>query len=214
MKDEALSIVVDLGVYPPSEDTYLFMKAIDLTPRDSFLEVGCGAGLITLSAARVAHLVVGSDVSMAAVRNTVRNARNNGIEERCSVVQSDLLTAIHPSMRFSVLAFNPPYLPYDGIRTELDHALVGGAVGTELAIRFVEQATKHMLPSGSIYVVASSLGGIDQVRRAMEYHGLTVSDAVREPLFFEEIRVLRGILPPKRKPFYEQRNQGARVSSE
>jgi release factor glutamine methyltransferase len=204
MKDRAFDIRVDTGVYPPSEDTYLLLKAITLGPRDSFLEVGCGAGLITLNAAKITRLTVGSDLSIAAVRNTVQNVRSNGLEGRCSILQSDLLTCIRPSASFSALAFNPPYLPSDGVRTELDHALVGGTVGTELAVRFVEQAARHVLPSGSIYVVASSLGDVNQVRSAMESHRLTVTDNLRQHLFFEEIRVLKGVMPPLRKPFYQQ----------
>lgn len=204
MRDITLDITVDSGVYPPSEDTYLLLKAIALGSHDRFLEVGCGAGLITLNATKVARVVVGSDISMAAVRNTLRNARNNGLEGKCSVLQSDLLTSIDASARFSALAFNPPYLPNDDARTEMDHALVGGPVGSELAIRFVDQAAKHILPAGSIYVVVSSLGDVNQVRSAMKNHGLAVSDDVRQQLFFEEIRVLRGVMPPQRKPFYEQ----------
>ena len=204
MRDEALDITVNPGVYPPSEDTYLLLKAIALRPRDSFLEVGCGTGLIALNAAKVTRLVVGSDVSFAAVRNTVQNAESNGLEGACSVVQSNLLTSIHPFARFSALAFNPPYLPDDDNRTDLDHALVGGTVGTELAMRFLDQAARHVLPSGSIYVVVSTLGDVKQVRNAMEGYGMTVSDNFRQHLFFEEIHVLRGVMPPQRKQFYEQ----------
>ncbi|RDE16566.1 MAG: hypothetical protein C4K47_01615 [Candidatus Thorarchaeota archaeon] len=199
MKDEVLDITVGSGVYPPSEDTYLLLGAIALRPHDTFLEVGCGTGLITLNAARTARLVIGSDISIAAVQNTIQNARRNGLEERCSIIQSDLLTSICSSARFSALAFNPPYLPSDGFRTELDHALVGGGVGTELAVEFVHQAAGHILPAGSIYVVVSSLGDVKRVWTAMEGHGLTVSDELQEHLFFEEIHVLRGVLPPQRK---------------
>jgi release factor glutamine methyltransferase len=204
MRDKTVDITVNPGVYPPSEDTYLLLKAIALGPRDSFLEVGCGAGLITLNAAKVTRQVIGSDISSAAVRNTSQNAKRNGLEGACSIVQSDLLSSIHPSARFSALAFNPPYLPDDGNATDLDHALVGGTIGAELALRFVDQAARHALPSGSIYVIVSSLGDVKQVRNAMEGHGMTVRDNFRQHLFFEEIQVLRGVMPPQRKPFYEQ----------
>lgn len=40
MRDEGLGITVNPGVYPPSEDTYLLLKAIALGPRDSFWRSG------------------------------------------------------------------------------------------------------------------------------------------------------------------------------
>lgn len=117
-------------------------------------------------------------------------------------MQSDLLTCIHPSARFTAIAFNPPYLPEDGNTTDLDYALVGGNVGTELALRFVDQAARHVSPSGSVYVIVSSLSDVKQVQDAMENRGMNVNDDFRHHLFFEEIHVLRGVMPPQRKPFY------------
>ncbi|MHA1943695.1 MAG: methyltransferase [Candidatus Thorarchaeota archaeon] len=60
-------------VYPPSGDTYLLLDSIQITSDDDFLEVGCGAGLITLKGAERARSAVSVDVSLDAVRNTKEN---------------------------------------------------------------------------------------------------------------------------------------------
>jgi len=204
MRDQPLDIVVNSGVYPPSEDTYLLLDAIVLVPSDTFIEVGCGSGLITLTAAMIAKLVIGMDASFEAVHNAVQNARRNRLEHRCSIFQSDLLSAMNNSTRFSAIVFNPPYLPDDGLRSDFDHALLGGADGTELTIRFVKQAARHLARPGALYVVTSSLANTEQVKAGMKRCGLAVRAVAKKALFFEEIQVLRGILEPQRKPFYDE----------
>ncbi|MFX1602397.1 MAG: 50S ribosomal protein L11 methyltransferase [Promethearchaeota archaeon] len=96
MKLNGIELVTDSEVYPPSEDTYLLLGAIELGPRDSFLEVGCGSGLLSVAAAKTARRVVATDISLEAVRNTQENLIRNSLDHRCSVIQSDLLCAIDP----------------------------------------------------------------------------------------------------------------------
>jgi release factor glutamine methyltransferase len=185
-------IEVDEGVYPPAEDTYLLLDAIDMTHDDSFLEVGCGTGLISVAAAEVAKKVVATDLSFSAVRNTQRNMKENSVDKRSSVIQSDLLGAIAKDARFSIIAFNPPYLPQDGVMTDMDHALVGGSRGVELTERFILQAIPHLEEHGRIFVVVSSLADIERVSDFMRLQGLQVHDVTEAKLFFESIHVLLG----------------------
>jgi len=192
--EEQHKITVFSGVYPPSEDTYLLLDTIDIKPDDSFLEVGCGAGLITLFAAERARSVIGIDSSLEAVRNTVENLRRSDLHNNCHVIESDLLGALAPAVKFSLIVFNPPYLPQDNEHTDLDHALVGGQTGTELTLRFVRQAAGHLTSKGRMLLVASSLSDIDSIREAMTECGLSVSLVSEKSLFFEKIQVLRGVL--------------------
>ncbi|MFW9863048.1 MAG: HemK2/MTQ2 family protein methyltransferase [Candidatus Thorarchaeota archaeon] len=192
MKHNDKMVEIDEGVYPPSEDTYLLLDAIELMRDDTFLEVGCGAGLISVAAAEVAKTVVATDLSLEAVRNTHRNLKGNLVDIPCIVIQSDLLGAIAKDARFSVIAFNPPYLPQDRVVTDMDHALVGGSSGVELTERFILQAISHLEENGRIYVVVSSLADIKRVSDFMRSQGLQVNIIAEAKLFFESIRVLRG----------------------
>ncbi len=191
MKQWSLRIATPDGVYPPSDDTYLLADAIELTPKDSFLEVGCGSGYITINAAMIASRVVAIDIILEALQTTLRNAQENGVAG-INTAQGDLLTAIHPKKRFSVIAFNPPYLPADTDSSDLDFALVGGLAGTELTERFLTQAAEHLTTGGSVYVVASSLANIKRVGEAIEDVGLKPSVVATKKLFYETICVLRG----------------------
>jgi len=194
VNDDRPNITVFPGVYPPSEDTYLLLDTIDIRKDDEFLEVGCGAGLITLTAAGITRSIVSVDSSLEAVRNTIENLKRNDLYNDCHVIESDLLGALAPSIKFSVIIFNPPYLPLDDEQTDFDHALVGGKVGTELTQRFVKQAVNHLLSAGRIFVVVSNLADIDSIRRTMIECGFEVEMVSEKSLFFEKIQVLRGIL--------------------
>ena len=188
------NITVFPGVYPPSEDTYLLLDTLDFRQDDEFLEVGCGAGLITLTAAKRTRSIVSVDSSLEAVRNTLENLKRNDLYNDCHVIESDLLGALAPSVKFSLIVFNPPYLPVDDEQTDLDHALVGGHAGTELTQRFIRQAANHLLRKGRVFVVVSNLADIDSIRKTMNECGFTVEMVSEKSLFFEKIQVLMGIL--------------------
>ena len=187
-------IIVYPDVYPPSEDTYLLLDALEIKSDDVFLEIGCGAGLITMTVSKKSRSVVSVDSSFDAVHNTVENLRSNNLYYNCHVFEADLLSAITPSAKFSLIVFNPPYLPQDDDHTDLDHALIGGLKGTELTQRFIRQAVEHLVIGGRVFVVVSNLTDIDLIRETMRECGLSVETVSEASMFFEKIQVLKGVL--------------------
>lgn len=68
----------------------------------SFLDVGCGTGRYALEfARRGAGRVVGIDIAAKMVAVCEARAREAGVEDRCTFIQSDLL-AYEPDARFNV----------------------------------------------------------------------------------------------------------------
>jgi len=181
------------GVYPPAADTYLLLDTITIEPTDSVLDVGCGAGLATLVAASRALRVVSIDISLLAVRNTSENLRKNGLGHNVTIVQSDLFIGLSNAAKFSMIMFNPPYLPEDDMNTEMDHALVGGKDGSELTQRFVSEASSHITEDGILYVIVSTLEDTDAIIRTFNEHNFQVEQVNETPLFFEKIQVLKGV---------------------
>ncbi len=181
-------------MYPPSGDTYLLLDSIHVTSDDEFLEVGCGAGLITLKGAEKSRSAVSIDVSLDAVRNTMENLRRNGLDQKCAVFQSNLLTSFGSSSKFSLIVFNPPYLPEDDMSTNLDHALIGGKSGSEVTRQFILQSVNHLTEGGRVFVVVSTLADSEAIWNTMSECGFRVEMVSEEPLFFEKIQVLKGTL--------------------
>lgn len=194
MKYDQFDVQVAPGVYPPSEDSHLLLDAVEFKADDDVLDLGCGVGLISLMALSVVSSVVSIDLSLEAVRNTQENLRRNGFAQQANVIQSDLLGALNSDVRFSVIAFNPPYLPAEDNHSDLDHALIGGEEGTETTLRFLDQAINHLKPDGRIYLVASSLANEERISKRMVSLGLTVECVAEQKMFFEKLSILRGIL--------------------
>ena len=186
------NFVVYDDVYPPSEDTYLLLDSIDYGADDSILEVGCGSGFVTIELCKTVKQMIAVDISLSAVRNTKENIENNELLRSCEVVQSDLLSAIDPKTRFSIILFNPPYLPEDEEETSIDHALIGGKEGIETTVRFVQEAVQHLTKDGAIYLVASSLANVGKIEDSLQEQGLSVSVVSKKSRFFERIFILKG----------------------
>ncbi len=74
----------------------------------SFLELGAGNGLISISAAKRGALVTSSDISTKVIELLKENARSNTVE--LTIINSDLFDTI-PEQLFLVIAINPPYYP-------------------------------------------------------------------------------------------------------
>jgi release factor glutamine methyltransferase len=111
------------------------------------LDVGVGSGVIalTLAAAWPAATMEAVDVSPAALELAAENARRLGLAERVRFYQGDLLTAT--TGEYQLIAANLPYIAaaeIPGLTREVRHdpagALDGGALGTELIFRLIDQA--------------------------------------------------------------------------
>lgn len=144
------------AVYPPREDSFLLIPFARVPPGTTVAEVGAGAGSAALSAAREGARVVATDLNPAALRQLRKRARAQGLE--LEAVRTDLLRGLG---RFDRVLANPPYLPTLPEERDPDPwanlALDGGPDGCRVLARLVEDLASHLAPSGSAYVVVSSL---------------------------------------------------------
>jgi release factor glutamine methyltransferase len=100
------------GVFSPvcSPTTAVAMELLELDDpammphTGSFLEIGCGAGLIAVSSALAGcDRVVASDINSAALSNTALNVERHGVADRVRVLRSDLFDALDPHERFDTI---------------------------------------------------------------------------------------------------------------
>lgn len=67
----------------------------------SFLEIGCGAGLISIKAALKNYdRVLATDISQAAINNCIANVRLHSLESIVETRESDVFSNIDPREKF------------------------------------------------------------------------------------------------------------------
>jgi release factor glutamine methyltransferase len=126
----------------------------------SFLEIGCGAGLVAVSSALAGcDRVVASDISPAAVSNTRRNVHRHGVGDRVRVLRSDLFDALEPHERFDMIFWSSNYVlaPADyEYQSVHERAYVDAGYATHR--RFLTEARRWLTPTGSIVLHFSDRG--------------------------------------------------------
>ena len=173
-------------VYPPGEDTFLLMESAleEVKEDDEVLEVGSGTGVIAEKLKAIALSVIATDISPHAVRMTAKR----GID----VVRTDLARGI--KKKFSLILFNPPYLPLDeGERRGdwIERAIDGGENGREIILRFLREIKDNLADKGKILLLVSSLSGIKEILDFAEREGYAYEKVNEIGLFFERLEVYR-----------------------
>jgi release factor glutamine methyltransferase len=94
------------GVYQTSIDTEMMAECINIGPKHTFLEVGCGCGAVSLSLAKRCRSGLGVDISPDAVHNSIWNRTRLGAKN-VEFLVSDVFQKV--TGKFDVLVCNPPY---------------------------------------------------------------------------------------------------------
>ena len=196
-KPGELAIMVAKSVYKPAEDSYL-LAVYASKQKGRILEIGCGSGIVSLSAAaaQIGNEVLGVDINPAAVECAQENAARNNIPN-CRFLQSDLFSGV--SGKFNVILFNPPYLPTEKGEQLADKrenaAYDGGISGTKTFLRFAKEAKSHLLPGGKMAVIATSLNnGIETTLHELQKRIGPARTIAEESFFFEKIALIEAVL--------------------
>jgi 16S rRNA (guanine1207-N2)-methyltransferase len=132
------------------EASAILANVMRIAPTDAVLDLGCGAGALGITAARLAHAgrVTMVDVDIEAVRSADRSATIAGLTNT-RALPSDVASAVLEE-RFDVVVTNPPF--HVGKQTDL--VLPG---------RFIRDAWQVLVPGGALQLVAN---------RTLPYEGL------------------------------------------
>ena len=186
--DPGIDIQVLDGVYEPAEDSHLLLEAIEVEKGMRVLEIGTGSGFIALHCAKAGARVTATDINPRAVKCSHGNAERNGIV--LDIILTDLVKGIEGE--FDAIVFNPPYLideDTDVLEPDMQRNVSGGIMGSEISIRFLDQARDLLKPDGTIYLLTSS-GSEDLVlEHAMSFLKCTRISEIK--LFFEVLGVYK-----------------------
>ena len=191
---------IETEVYQPAEDSHLLAKAAsadlrDGTPRDASddrpdpplaLEVGTGSGYVAETVRDETGLrVLGSDLNPHACRQ----ASERGVE----AVRADLLEPFREEV-FDAVLFNAPYLPTETTDERddwMEVALSGGEDGRAVIEPFLDSVGRVLAPDGAVYLLVSSLTGVEEVVELAAAEGFSAVALQDESFPFETLTVLK-----------------------
>lgn len=193
-----LRLFVSPTVYEPAEDSFL-LATYASSLKGSILEIGCGSGIVALSAAIADKNsnVLGIDINPEAVECAKRNAAANSVKN-CRFQEGNMFTAIPESSKFDFILFNPPYLPTtreEKLALESENsAYDGGESGLETFTQFAKQVDEHLASGGKVTVIATSLNdGMKKTLELLQRHVGTAQILAEESFFFEKIYLIEAV---------------------
>ena len=161
----------------------LLARHLPLAAGDRILDLGCGAGLVGITAARRGHQVVAADVLELCCRVTRSNALLNGVRDRVETRQGDLFRPV-AGERFALIAANPPQMPTPPDREWPDDTTSqmhdGGPDGWSLLARIIREAPAHLAPGGRLAVTLFGFLGVERALAQFRAAGLAPRILARE----------------------------------
>jgi len=135
------------GALIPRPETEILVDLASkyIKPKMKIAEVGVGSGALSVTLCKLHSdiTVIATDISEDALFVAKKNVTDNHLEERITLVKTDLLDGVEESL--DVIISNPPYIANDcKLEANLDYepnlALYGGDIGDELLLRLINDS--------------------------------------------------------------------------
>jgi release factor glutamine methyltransferase len=177
------------GVFHPayffsSEFFLKFISSLDLKDK-TFLDLGCGSGVIALEAYKKEAVVTALDVNLEAVKNTKENFKLNFInmEDEFKVIHSDLFDSLN-DQKFDVIAINPPYF-FKAAASDMEYAWHCGEKG-EYFIHLFSDLEKFCHRETEVYMILAQNCDIERIQILASAHSINFELVEQKKIKWEE----------------------------
>lgn len=143
------------NVYDSGGDTELMLSAVQVSKAEMFLDVGCGAGIVSVTLARCGALGIGVDINPSAVANARHNSELLGTPT-AGFWESDVFDQV--TGQFDLIVCNPPYTCHPA--TDCVEQMFWDP-GHSMTRRFWEGVRLHLRPKGRIFFGWADFGDKD-----------------------------------------------------
>ena len=181
---DSICVKVHPKVFPPhltiSTKVLLgFLNELDVKEK-SFLELGCGSGIISLFAAKKGANVIATDINKIALTYLEKNAAKNNLS--VTILESDLFENLENKL-FDFIVINPPYYP-NRPKNVSEKAWFCGE-NFEYFENLFEQLLDYLNESNSCYMILSEDCEIERIKNIASKNGLKF-ELIFEKIIFKE----------------------------
>lgn len=155
------------GAHPT---TSLCLRALDsvIQGGEEVIDVGTGSGILSIGAVHLGvSRVLALDLDPVAVQSAIENTRQNGMEDRIVVKESDLLTVITDGRS-------------EDLGVKLPVQVVVANILAEVILMFVDDVYAALQPGGTYIASGIYKNKIDVVEQALISSGFEIADIHRE----------------------------------
>lgn len=188
-------------VYEPSEDSFLFLDALEsdlkvlraLNPCVC-LEVGSGSGVIITALAcslQTATRYLAIDINPTACEITKRTSIHNSAD--VEAINMDLVSCLRDKS-IDLLVFNPPYVPTESKEVNepgIARSWAGGLDGREVVDRLFADIPRILTDKGLFYLVVLAENKPDEIEMRMEELGYKMARVKERKIRGEHLLIMR-----------------------
>lgn len=147
------------------DGTAMLLDHMIVEPDTDVLDIGCGYGIVGLVAARAGARVVLVDDNLLAVRCARASVAANYLNDRCTVLPSDVTSSVQ-DREFDLILSNPPF--HQGVD-----------VTTSVASRIIREGYERLRPDGRLRIVANRFLAYNILMETQFGNVLTIAETGR-----------------------------------
>ncbi len=167
------SIIVDPGVFVPTQGSYLIWKFLfneTVGANKRCLDIGCGVGILAIQLAlNGAAEVTAVDIQQEAIDNTMTNAFRNGVAGKITGLSEDLYS-FTPQQKFDLIVASLYQMPTDPRGHYSGHRDVD-YWGRNLLDHFITELPNYLEENGVAYLMQVSMLGAHRTEAQLRKNG-------------------------------------------
>lgn len=193
---EGVEAIVNPDVFPPhlTISTKILLNYIKLLnlKNKTFLELGCGSGIVSLYAAKKGAIVTASDINNSALEALGISSKQNNLA--ITVLFSDLFDKLS-GKRFDYIIINPPYYPKKPKNIK-EQAWYCGE-NFEYFEHLFAQLPKHLDPSNNVLMILSEDCHIEKINSIALKNNLTFQSVLEKKVMKEKNYIFKIVFHEK-----------------
>jgi release factor glutamine methyltransferase len=182
-------------VYEPAEDSFLLADYLndEIRSQDVILDLGTGIGIQAIISATLKEdiQIIATDINPIAVQNAKKNAQINKVSDRIEFIHGDLFQPLLAKKYFSLIIFNPPYLPLplpDQKKKDWISSAWAQGLDSDIIHTFLLESYIYLKKKGRILMILSTLSNFIFEKWEKTY---SIEKLAESSFFFERIILVK-----------------------